>query len=164
MPITIYINDEGPPKRQIVELAFSECAMAGYEFGRTAEEVADALGRLNAMMAEWLTLRGIDLGYNQPTYGTGNPDELSGIPFETLNTVASFLALRVAPMMGAQISVETKGNLTRSLQLLEAHYSSIPTMPHDPQTPRGLGNKQGLYFGPYFHETAEDLNPPAVVP
>ena len=83
MPIIIDISDEGPPKRQIIEMAFSECAMAGYEFGRTPEEVTDALTRLNAMMAEWKAMRGIDLGYDQPHYGVGNPDGLSGIPHET---------------------------------------------------------------------------------
>lgn len=158
MPIIIDIAEQGPPKRQIVELAFSECAMAGYEFGRTPEEVADALTRLNAMMAEWLTMRGLDLGYEQPPYGVGNPDVLSGIPHAALNTVASYLALRIAPMMGAQLSPEAKGNLARSLMLLESHYAHVPTMPRDPQTPKGAG-RVGVYSGPYFHETAEDLNP-----
>ena len=163
MPITIYINDEGPPKRQIIEMAFSEIGAAGYEFGRSPEEVADALGRLNAMMAEWKAMRGIDLGYNQPTYATGNPDELSGIPFETLNTVASYLALRVCPMMGATIGAEAKGNMARSLVLLEAHYANIPTMPRDRYTPIGAGNRH-LYTGPYFHEDADELNPVPPVP
>lgn len=159
MPIIIDISDKGPPKRQIIELAFSECAMAGYEFGRTPEEVSDALVRLNALMAEWEHMRGIHLGYDQPDYGTGNPESLSGIPFETLNTVASYLALRIAPMMGAGLSSEARGNLARSLVLLESHYAHVPTMPRDNKTPRGMGNYNGLYWGPYFHETAEDLNP-----
>ena len=103
MPIVIHIAEDGPPKRQIIELAFSEAGSAGYEFGRTPEEVADALTRLNALMAEWKTLRGIDLGYIQPAYGVGNPDGLSGIPFDCLNVVASYLALRICPMMPAQV-------------------------------------------------------------
>jgi len=164
MPIILDINEEGPPKRQIVELAFSECAMAGYEFGRTPEEVADALTRLNLMMHEWAGMRGIDLGYNQPTYGVGNPDDLSGIPFDAVNTVASYLALRIAPMMGAALGAEAKGNLARSLMLLEAHYTAVPTMPLAANTLRGAGRGRGLYFGPFINESAEDVNPPAVVP
>jgi P22 tail accessory factor len=159
MPIIIDIHDAGPPKRQIIELAFSECAMAGYEFGRTPEEVTDALTRLNAMMAEWKTFKGIDLGYDQPHYGTGNPDGLSGIPHETLNVVASYLALRIAPMMGAALSGEAKGNLARSLALLEAHYALIPTMPLATNSLRGAGRGTGLYFGPFIRETADDVNP-----
>lgn len=160
MPIIIDIAEQGPPKRQIIEMAFSEIGSAGYEFGRTPEEVADALSRLNAMMAEWKTLRGIDLGYDQPPYGVGNPDVLSGIPHETLNTVASFLALRICPMMGAALSVEAKGNMARSLALLEAHYAQIPTMPLARHTPRGAGRREGLYFGPFINESADDVNPP----
>ena len=155
MPIILDIVEEGPPKRFIIEMAFSECAMAGYEFGRTPEEVADAQLRLNAMMAEWKTMRGIDLNYNQTDYGVGNPDELSGIPFDVLNTVASYLALRIAPMMGAALSPEAKGNMARSLALLEAHYAAIPAMPHDPFTPRGAGD--GLLLGPFV----TDPLPPA---
>jgi hypothetical protein len=160
MPIIIDIAEEGPPKRQIIELAFSEAAMAGYEFGRTPEEVADALTRLNAMMAEWKVMRGIDLGYEMPTYGVGNADGLSGIPMETLNTVASYLALRICPMMGAQLSPDAKANMARSLLLLESHYARIPTMPRDDHTPVGAGNQTGIYLGPYFHEDADELNPP----
>ena len=159
MPIIIDISSEGPPKRQIIELAFSECAMAGYEFGRTPEEVTDALTRLNAMMAEWKGMRGLDLGYEQPPYGVGNPDTLSGIPLETLNVVASHLALRIAPMMGAQLSPEAKGNLARSLMLLEAHYAAVPTMPLAANSPRGIGHPSGVLSGPFIRETAESVNP-----
>jgi len=156
VPITIDISEEGPAKRQIIELAFSEIGAAGYEFGRTPEEVADALTRLNAMMAEWAGMRGIELGYEQPPYGIGNADELSGIPFDTLNTVASFLALRICPMMGAALSAEAKGNLNRSLLLLEAHYADIPTMPLCADTVRGSGVR---HRGPYIGETYASANP-----
>lgn len=159
MPIIIDIANDGPPKRQIIEMAFSECAMAGYEFGRTPEEVADALSRLNAMMAEWKGLRGIDLGYEQPPYGVGNPDVLSGIPLETLNTVASFLALRIAPMMAAQFTPEARGNLNRSLRLLEAHYCAVPTMPMQADSVRGAGGAYPHLRSPFINETAEDVNP-----
>ena len=63
MPIIIDILMKARPSGAIIEMAFSEAGSAGYEFGRTAEEVNDALARLNAMMAEWLEMRGIDLGY-----------------------------------------------------------------------------------------------------
>jgi hypothetical protein len=154
--VILDISDAGPPKRMIVEQAFSECAMAGYEFGRTPEEVNDALARLNGMMAEWKVMRGIDLGYDQPPYGVGNADELSGIPIWTLNTVASHLALRVAPMMGAALTGEAKGNLSRSLRLLEAHYACIERMPRDSFTPRGLGEMhRRLYYGPFVDDAQE---------
>jgi len=149
MPIVLDLSQDGPPKRHIIELAFSECAMAGYEFGRTPEEVNDALLRLNGMMAEWKALRGIDLGYDQPDQGVGTADELSGIPLEAMNVIASFLALRIAPMMGAALSSEAKGNLVRSLVLLEAHYFDPTPMPHDAYTPAGAGN-HNMLLGPFM--------------
>jgi len=161
MPIIIDIAEDGPPKRQIIELAFSEIGAAGYEFGRSPEEITDALLRLNALMAEWKGMRGIDLGYEQPDYGVGNPDVLSGIPFDTLNTVASFLALRICPMMGATLSAEAKGNMARSLSLLESHYATIPAMPMAGTTPRGAGGRhmQGGLSGPFIQESYASVNP-----
>ena len=157
MPIIIDIADQGPPKRLIIEMAFSEAGSAGYEFGRTPEEVADALTRLNALMAEWKAMRGIDLGYDFPPYGVGNPDVLSGIPHEALNTVASYLALRICPMMGGTMTPESKGNLARSLALLEAHYATIPTMPLARRTVRGAGGERhGL--SRFIEESAEGVN------
>src|SRR5436190_8867525 len=159
MPITITIAEDGPAKRHIIEMAFSEIGAAGYEFGRTPEEVTDALQRLNAMMAEWLTMRGIDLGYIQPPYGVGEADTLSGIPHDAMNTVASYLALRICPIMGATMSGESKGSLARSLYLLEAHYSAVPSMPFAANTPRGAGSEHPSgWTHPFIQETADDLN------
>jgi hypothetical protein len=157
MPIIITIAEDGPPKRQIIEMAFSEAGAAGYEFGRTPEEVVDALTRLNALMAEWKTMRGIDLGYDFPPYGAGNPDVLSGIPHDTLNVVASYLALRICPMMGAQMTAESKGNLARSLALLESHYAAIPTMPLAGSTVRGAGGERRGYSR-FITESAASVN------
>jgi hypothetical protein len=153
MAVKIDIASEGPPKRQIIEMAFSDAGSAGYEFGRTPEEVADALNRLNALMAEWKDMRGIDLGYDQPNYGVGNADDLSGIPFATLNTVAAFLALRICPMMGAALGPDAKANLARSLVMLESQYAKILPMPMQPATPRGLGGQFAWGpLGPFINE------------
>jgi hypothetical protein len=43
--VTLTLGTAGPPKRQIIELAFGDIGSAGYEFGRTPEEVNDALLR-----------------------------------------------------------------------------------------------------------------------
>jgi hypothetical protein len=48
--VTLTLGTAGPTKRQIVELAFGDIGSAGYEFGRTPEEVTDALLRMNALM------------------------------------------------------------------------------------------------------------------
>jgi hypothetical protein len=153
MPITLDLTETGVPKRQIIELAFGEAGSAGYEFGRTAEEVNDALLRLNAMMAEYPFST---LAYEQPTYGVGNPDEASGIPIQYLNVVASKLALRISPAMGATMSPEAKANLAMAMSQLNAAAASIPTMPMGNNVPRGSGYRSG--FGPYINEAYEDVN------
>lgn len=156
MPITLTLTDDGPPKRQIIELAFGEIGSAGYEFGRTPEEVTDALMRLNALMFEWPYNL---LGYVQPAYGVGNPDDASGIPFESLTAVAACLALRVAPIMGATLSPEARANLARSMTTLHALLASVPTMPLAQYTLRGMGGRRGAGLSTFISETAEDVNP-----
>lgn len=150
---TIPIDPGGPPKRFIIELAFGEVGSAGYEFGRTPEEVNDALMRLNALMREWpFSL----LSYAQPDYGVGSADEESGIADEYLNAIAGQLALRIAPTMGATLSPEAQANIARSLAVLRASVATIPTMPIAAQTPRGAGARSA--FGPFISETADDVN------
>lgn len=150
--VTLTLGTAGPPKRQIIELAFGDIGSAGYEFGRTPEEVSDALLRLNAMMREYPFST---LGYVQPTYGTGTPDELSGIPDQWLNVVALSLAERIAPTMGATLSAEARKRLSTGMALLNASAATIPTMPIAANTPRGAGARSA--FGPFIVESADDV-------
>jgi hypothetical protein len=139
----------GPPKRRIIEMAFGKCGLAGYEFGRTPEEVNDALTELDAMMLEW-PFSG--LGYVQPAYGLGKPEELSGIPDDTTAAVATQLALRLAPNMGKTLSPEANAAVARSMALLHAKVAEIPTMPFAAHTLRGAGSRTP--FGPFIEETS----------
>lgn len=149
MPIVIDLTPSGPLKRQIIDLAFGDCAMAGYEFGRTPEEINDALLRLNSMMAEWpFNL----LGFTMPDYGVGSGEESSGIVMEALNPVASHLALRICPMMGASLSPEAQANLKAAMARLHALVATVPMMPMR-NAPRGAGNRSG--FGPFINEVVE---------
>jgi hypothetical protein len=159
MTITLTLSTDGPPKRQIIELAFGEIGSAGYEFGRTPEEVADALLRLNALCREWPYNA---LGYAQPDYGLGSPDDASGISFEALNGVSAALALRIAPVMGATLSAEAKANLATAVSKLYALTATIPTMPMAKNTPRGMGSEHLTDFGvaaPFISESYDDVNP-----
>jgi hypothetical protein len=157
MPITLDLSTDGPPKRQLIELAFGDIGSAGYEFGRTAEEVADGLLRLNALMLEWPWNA---LGYQQPTYGLGNPDDSSGINPEAMNAVSSALALRLAPAMGATLSPEAQANLSRAAAKAYALTATIPTMPMAHDTPRGLGSEHriGFALSPFIEEDEADFS------
>lgn len=143
--VTLTLSSSGPPKRQIIELAFGDIGSAGYEFGRNPEEVNDALLRLNALMREYPFST---LGYEQPGYGVGSPDELSGIPDQWLSVVASKLALRICPMMGATMSTEAKASLASSMAQLNAAAATVPSMPFGRGTLAGAGNRR--WFGPFI--------------
>lgn len=157
MPIVITTSSDGPPKRQLIELAFGEIGSAGYEFGRTPEEVTDALLRLNSLMREWPWNA---LGYKQPDYGLGDPADASGINYEAMNAVAAALALRIAPVMGATLSPESRANLAMAVSKVYALTATIPTMPMAAHTPRGMGaeHQTGLgLFSPFIEEDSDDV-------
>ena len=137
MTITISLP-AGRPKRDIIELAFDDCGMAGYEFDRTPEEQGMALRKLNAMMAEWPWS---NLGYAQPSYGAGQVEGPSGIPDFAISAVAQYLALRIAPGMGASISSETRASMAHSRATLFGQIATIPDMALPGNTPRGQGER-----------------------
>jgi hypothetical protein len=148
MTITISLPD-GPKKRRIIEMAFGKLTLAGYEFGRTPEEINDAMSELDAMMLEW-PFSG--LGYVGSTYATGGAEEQSGIPDDTLAAVATQLALRIAPNMGKSLPPEAQGAIAKSYALLQAKVATIPVMPMEHNTVRGAGHRTG--FGPFIQESA----------
>lgn len=140
---TVHINDVGRPKRDLIEMAFEECGSAGYEFGRTPEEIAAGLRKLNTLMAEWPFDQ---LGYVMPTYGAGLPEDLSGIPDSAVQAVALQLALRIAPGMGATLSPESRAALSRSYNLLCSRYSTPARSYIAANTPRGAGHGRRTLF------------------
>lgn len=137
MTITLSLPT-GRPKRDIIELAFDDCGLAGYEFDRTADEQTMALRKLNAMMDEWPWSL---LGYSQPAYGVGQIEEPSGIPNEAVSTVGQYLARRIVPGMGGAVSDDLKATLARSFSVLLAQTATIPDMSLPGNTPLGSGRR-----------------------
>lgn len=153
MTISLPLDPGGKPKRDIIEMAFEDCGTAGFEFERTPEEVGSALRKLNAMMLEWPWDQ---LGYAQPDYGSGLPEDESGIPGYSLSAVASYLALRIAPTMGKTLSNEQRTALARSLGMIQSKVAAIPQTPFAPNTPRGMGATWSgrAFFSPFINEEA----------
>lgn len=77
---------------------------------------------LNAMMAEWLDSYGIDLGFTTNV----DTDEPCGIPQGTLQVVSIGLAMRIAPLVGKELSEDSKGLYGAAFGNLRAFYSSSP--------------------------------------
>jgi len=138
MPIFAIIPATGRPKRDIIELAFADCGLAGYEFDRTPEEQSLALRQLNALMMEtpW-----DGLGYDQPAYGVGQAEGGSGIPDFAINAVAQYLAIRIAPSIGVTLPAEHAKTAARSLMALQSQIATIPTVEFPGNTVRGSGHR-----------------------
>lgn len=136
-------------KRTIVNMAFEEIGLAGYEFDATPEEQFSALRRLDALMAEWRSTS-LDIGYNFPAaIGTGDLDDVSNIPDTALNAVVTSLALRICPAIGKTLSVESRQAYAQAMSALRTAYA-IPVERALPRsTPRGIGNKPWSVWQPF---------------
>lgn len=127
-------------KRALVEKAFGELVLAGYNFDITPEEQQDAASRLEAMVAAWQTQ--VPLPFNF----SGDPTSIdldadSGVPMVYAQTVYCGLALRMCPSNGKQPHPDTRVAFREGWgQLLKA--SAFPPQQQLRNTlPRGAGNK-----------------------
>lgn len=146
--VTVTLNIPiGRLKRDIIELAFDDAGLAGYEFDRTPEEQSMALRKLNAMMLEhpWSLLT-----YNQPDYGAGLVEEPSGLPDKAVNTVAQYLARRIVPGMGGTLSQDALATLARSLMIMQAETATVPVMGLPARTVAGSGHRPQYYRYPFI--------------
>ncbi|EPR09764.1 hypothetical protein M527_06450 [Sphingobium indicum IP26] len=143
-------------KRQIVEMAYEECSLSGYEFNVTPEELFSGLRSLDALMAEWAG-SSKDLGYNFPaTFGGGGLEDVSGIPDVAINGVAISLAMSLAPKMGKQMSAETRARLSRAMSVIGAVCARQASMGWARSTVAGAGNRRwgwGPSYGSPFMTT-----------
>lgn len=158
MTITINTATDAPLKRDIVEMAFGDLAMSGYEFGRTPEEVKDALNRLDALMSEWPFDQ---LGYLQADYGAGSGEDSSGIARKHLRAVAGSLALDLAGMMGTTLAKEPAARIAQAVSRLysSSEVAVIPTMPHSSGTPAGAGSRGRTFVRSFPVEEVDTTDP-----
>lgn len=137
-------------KRQIVEMAYEECSLAGYEFNVTPEELFSGLRKLDALMSEWAVLS-MDLGYNAPaTFGSGDLDDYSGIPDAAVQGAAISLAIAIMPAMGKSMGSETRARYSRSMDAIKAMCAALPVMVRPRGVPRGAGNRNYGVWSPFL--------------
>lgn len=145
MTTIVTLPADGVTKRDIIEQSFEDCGLAGYEFERTADEIASALRTLNTMMREWPWDR---MGYTLPYRGQGDAAEGSGVPDKYVQSVVTALALRMAPGMGKALSPEQRAARTRSYQLMHAELALVPAAQFEAGAITGQGNRRwGLRTG-----------------
>lgn len=140
----------GWKKRYFVERAFSELALAGYEFDLTPEEMQDGLLSLDEMWATWDGL-GIRAGYALPV----NPDDSdldqeSGLPSYAVEATCKNLAVRIAAGKGKALGVTTMRAANQGMSSL----MSIAAQPREQQfrsgVPRGAGNRTAPFYNPFL--------------
>lgn len=131
----------GWTKRQLINEAFGELALQGYEFDITPEEQQTALRRLDTMMATW-EARGVRIGYAFPSSpDASDPDRDSGLPDSAVETVYLSLAIRIAAGFGKQLTSDTKRTAREGFDVLlwaaaRPIEQQLPSM-----LPRGAGNR-----------------------
>lgn len=137
----------GPPKRDIIQVAFEECGQAGYEFELTAEEYGSALRRLDGLMNMLLGVYSVDLGYAFPVIGAPvSIDDESGIPLQAVQPVGQLLARGIMRGIGKQVSGGQIGS--QALSILVAQYQANPVMNFGRDTPEGSGNRWSRTYFP----------------
>lgn len=127
-------------KRQCVQAALSEIGLATYAFDLSADQIEQALWRLDAMLGEW-NARGIRLGYPLPA-NPNNSDATddSGIPDSAYEAVTTNLALKLAPSYGKTVGNETRATARAALNTLYA-LSAKPKEMRIQDIPMGAGHK-----------------------
>ena len=136
-------------KQTLVNMAYEECALAGYEFDVSPEELQSALRRLDGLMAEW-KVQGIDIGYNAPAaFGQGQLSDWSGVPDWAANVAAMYLALRIAPRMNKSMGPAAQRALASGMVALRAKTQVVPEISLKPWTPYGAGNKIWSLYYPF---------------
>ena len=129
-------------KRDMIDQAFSEIGMASYVFDLQDDQIADALRRLDAMMATW-NGRGIRLGYPLPSSATSSvATDPMNVPDRALEAIALNLAVRIAPGYGKAVSPDTKASAKSAYNQLIVHSAQPIERQLDPYSiPAGAGKK-----------------------
>lgn len=153
-PVTPSPSDDTLPststKRQIVEMAYEECSLAGYEYNVTPEELFSGLRKLDALMARW-KVSSRDLSYNAPLqFGDGDLDDVSGIPDAAVEGTAISLAMAIAPAMGKQMSGESRARLNKAMSAISALCAKRPEQGWSRSTVAGAGNRRWAWGSPFM--------------
>lgn len=138
-------------KRQIIEEAFGELALAGYDFDLQPEELQFALRRLDTMMATWSSL-GISIGYSMsPDQDGSSLDDASGIAAFATEAAFMNLACKIAAGKGKSLPQSTKTNAKQAYDalILTLAKNQVQEQQYAAGTPLGQGRKPWRNVNPF---------------
>lgn len=144
-------------KRQFVTQAFEEVGYASYAYDLQPEQLQAGLRRLEAMMGTW-NGRGIRLGYPL----SSNPadadlDDATNVPDASNEAVYTNLALRIAPIIGKQVSAETKQAARSSYMELLSRFTKPVEQQFPGTMPSGAGNKPWRQDTPFLQPPVDPI-------
>jgi hypothetical protein len=146
----------GWSKRDLVNEAYAELALAGYDFDLSPEEMQFGLRRLDTMMAS--VFADLPLGY---AFGTSpsdtDLDQDSGLALFAVEAVYLALAIRIAAGKGKVLATPTKGNAKAAFDALVSRLASEQVQEQQLRTgtPRGAGAKPWRSYGRPFTSTPD---------
>jgi hypothetical protein len=143
-------------KAQVLDMVFEELGRAGYDFDRQPSEEVSALRKMDALLSQWQA-QGCALNYNFPaTFGQSLPTDKMGVPDAALDTIAAWVAMRVAPGSGKSMSPESRKAMADGKAFLFAETSTIPEMTYPKTTAIGIGWKPWAIWYPFSTEEPAD--------
>lgn len=127
-------------KRQLVLAAMAEIGLSSYSFDLSADQIEQALQRLDSLVAAW-GARGIRLGFPLP----GSPEASdanaeTSLPDWAWDVLITNLAIRIAPSYGKAVSPETKAAARETYNTLLGRFSKPSEIRLGP-LPSGAGHK-----------------------
>jgi len=132
-------------KQDVLAQAFEELGLAGYIFDITPDELVSALRRLDSMMSTrpWNILDHTD-----------GLEALTGMEAggEYRDAIAYNLAVRLAPQFGKTPPTLTLVEAKKGLGTVAALWP-IPTASMSSRTPRGAGNRGGIWSSAFYPQT-----------
>lgn len=145
-------------KRQLVVQAFEEIGYASYAYDLQPEQLQAGLRRLEALIATW-NGRGVRLGYplsNNPN--TAELDVNSNVPDSANEAIYTNLAIRIAPIVGKTVSVETKQAARSAYMELLSRFTKPEEQQLPGTMPAGAGNKPWRQDQPFLPSPEDQID------
>lgn len=137
-------------RRQLIERAFEDLALAGYDFDLTADEIDSADRALDWLAGAWQA-RGAGIGLVASTL-----DDPCGVPIGYAEGVASNLALRIAGTKGKPVPQDLRNNAIEGRALIFRAAAMPIANVQSAYMPRGAGNGAHDYAPVFFPDAPAD--------
>lgn len=149
----------GYSKRRFILSSLEEIGISSHAFDITPDQLAYALTRLDAMMADW-NRKGIRVGYPIPSDPHfSNIDADSNVPDCANEAIITNLAIKLCPSYGKQVHTETRIAASDSYNTLLRIAPMAPTQKYPSTLPVGSGWKAWSYgyewVDPYAHDIVD---------